>query len=265
MTIGSVSSNFYVILDGVCEVHIKSVVMTEKGIKVGMKKLKELQAGAHLGELALLEDVLKPRSATIICKENCHFATLEWNGFKNLLGGAEHRKITAQTDFLGSTAVFKGTSNHGLKAWVYLFESKEIYPKNFVLYNEGDDPEYIYIVKSGQVLCKMSFPIKRKTSESEEAVMDGNNSLYVVERPSLSKPNDMFLLGPGEMFGEEECFAEYQRTRKTYSKRDAYKAGKKWHSQLEGKFSELSSKRVTSMTVFSVNAEIWKMSKKVQN
>ena len=46
-------------------------------------EVKLLTAGDSFGELALLEN--KPRAATVICKENCHFATIEKQYFDQIL------------------------------------------------------------------------------------------------------------------------------------------------------------------------------------
>lgn len=46
-------------------------------------EIKILEKGTSFGELALLEN--KPRAATVACKENCHFATLERQYFDQIL------------------------------------------------------------------------------------------------------------------------------------------------------------------------------------
>jgi CRP-like cAMP-binding protein len=48
-----------------------------------MKEVKELSDGEAFGELALLNK--KPRAATILCKEDCHFAVLDKKHFKMIL------------------------------------------------------------------------------------------------------------------------------------------------------------------------------------
>lgn len=46
-------------------------------------ELKVLDSGNSFGQLALLEK--KPRAATIICKEDCHFAVVEKEYFDEVL------------------------------------------------------------------------------------------------------------------------------------------------------------------------------------
>lgn len=48
-----------------------------------IKKIKTIGQGGSFGELALMEN--KPRAATILCEENCHFAILEKEFFNGIL------------------------------------------------------------------------------------------------------------------------------------------------------------------------------------
>ncbi len=49
-----------------------------------LNEVAEKLTGDSFGELALIED--KPRTATIICKEECHFAILDRVNYKEILG-----------------------------------------------------------------------------------------------------------------------------------------------------------------------------------
>ncbi len=50
-----------------------------------LKEVKVLRAGESFGELALLRGKNTPRAATIICKEQTHFAYLEREDFLLIL------------------------------------------------------------------------------------------------------------------------------------------------------------------------------------
>lgn len=54
---------------------------TENELEI--KKIKTIGQGGSFGELALMEN--KPRAATIICEEDCHFAVLEKEFFNGIL------------------------------------------------------------------------------------------------------------------------------------------------------------------------------------
>jgi len=69
----------------------------EKGIEVELNRVKILTQGMSFGELALLDN--KPRSATIICEEDCHFAVLEKKAFLEILSNF-YGKILDFSDFV---------------------------------------------------------------------------------------------------------------------------------------------------------------------
>ena len=50
-----------------------------------MQKIGTLKAGQAFGELALLKDI--PRTASIFWLEECHFAILDKEDYKEILGG----------------------------------------------------------------------------------------------------------------------------------------------------------------------------------
>ena len=106
-TLGSYGTTFYIILKGSVSVIKKEVykfgdpqspsAKMNKGKSFRRKKtmaeeedheiveveVKVLEKGQSFGELALLEN--KPRQATLVCKENSHFATLEKQFFDQIL------------------------------------------------------------------------------------------------------------------------------------------------------------------------------------
>lgn len=87
--IGSVGTTFYIILKGSVGIWVNIPKQIEEESKKEPKTLlvltevKILNSGASFGELALLDK--KPRAATIICKENCHFGVLDKNAFERIL------------------------------------------------------------------------------------------------------------------------------------------------------------------------------------
>ena len=77
---GSIGNEFYIILRGSIGVYVTT--FTNFGQE--LKEVAVLQQGASFGELALLYDT--PRTATIICKEDCDFALLKRDDFHDIIG-----------------------------------------------------------------------------------------------------------------------------------------------------------------------------------
>jgi len=267
--IGSIGSTFYIILSGWVEVCIKVASVSDVGIQIGLKKVQELRNGSSFGELALLEDTLKPRAATIICKCDCHFATLDWKAYRKLFGADQRKKIEGAINFLTNVPIFKGISRHILKTWAYLFQKKTIYKRNQTIYNEDDDPEKIYLIRSGQVVCKKTLFISRPIEEKEDAIMGEKNQFYLIEKPPLSKLVDILILGTGEFFGEEESFASYRKnrtTQKRFNFNELIKFEPKQNEDSEERQKKLetfSLKRSMTIVVSSQTAEIWEAPRKV--
>ena len=84
MTQGAVSSNFYLIEDGVCEVSI-SVLDKKSGTQV-QKLLSTMERGEHFGEMALLPGTPKPRTATVKAVTAVRCLGLDRDTFQCVLG-----------------------------------------------------------------------------------------------------------------------------------------------------------------------------------
>ena len=145
---GSIGTNFYIIIQGSVSIHIKSSGKDEHGDDiVRLQKVGEFHTGSSFGELAIMEDVLKPRSATVICMTNCHFALLERKKYKKILGDAQNRIYKSHIKFLSEMSIFKGFTYHNLKSWVYLFEEKMVHAWRHVVYKEGQDSDQVYLIR----------------------------------------------------------------------------------------------------------------------
>lgn len=108
---------------------------------------KEIKAGDHFGDLGIIRD--KPRSATIICKEDCSFGTLAVEDFKSIFAVVERRKFDKKLEFFKDYFI-KRANEGDLVKFVYAFEKRKLV-RNEILYHEGDKVNEVYLMKKGEV------------------------------------------------------------------------------------------------------------------
>ena len=147
-------------------------------------EVDELTVGASLGELSLLEKALKPRAATIFCKEDCHFAVLDKQQYQEILGEAEKHRLEKHMEFLGSTPLFQSWPSHSLKPLVYLFKQQK-YTHGSIIYNEGEQSTNIFLLREGEV--KLTKKIVIKPRKQEEIILDDNCKVCSIEHQPLCK------------------------------------------------------------------------------
>lgn len=179
-------TTFYIILKGRVGVIIKLPKPGKNELEP--TEVSQLNTGASFGELSLMDAQLKPRAATIMCKEDCHFAVLDKAPYQSILGMAAKKKLNSQIDFLHQLTVFKEWSRHSLRPIIYLFHH-EHYKKGQVLYKEGDASNDIYLIRSGEVKFTKCIVIKPK--DAEEIVLDQKSEICTFEKHSMHKIIDV--------------------------------------------------------------------------
>lgn len=108
---------------------------------------REIKAGDHFGDLGIIRD--KPRSATIICKENCSFGILKSEEFKSIFAVVERKKFDEKIDFFKKHLIRKSNENDLVK-FSYAFEKRKS-TRNEILYKEGDIVKEVFFIKKGEV------------------------------------------------------------------------------------------------------------------
>lgn len=86
-SLGDIGTTFYVILKGSASVQVRIPTSDGSGAFT-LREVKILKTGDAFGELALLGN--KPRAATILCKEDSHFAVLDKQYYKEILSTSSH-------------------------------------------------------------------------------------------------------------------------------------------------------------------------------
>lgn len=118
-----------------------------------------LKEGYCFGELGLLRG--KPRSATVVCKEDCHFAVMMAEDYKNIVAVIERKKMYNKFEFFKSFLV-KGIAYDNLAKLAYSFEKKK-YSRNEYIFKEGEPGNEVFLIKNGeiQVLLTLKFSFSK--------------------------------------------------------------------------------------------------------
>lgn len=106
-----------------------------------------LKEGQTFGELGILTGKL--RSATVICKEDCHLAYLGENDYKTIVSVIERKKIYDKFEFFKSFLI-KDASNEIIRKLSYSFE-KIKYKRMEYVFKEGEESKSVFLLKKGEI------------------------------------------------------------------------------------------------------------------
>lgn len=126
----------------------------------------ELKQGQMFGEVGL--SMKKARSATVICKEDCEFAVLNFQDFKKILQNVEKKTIQSRVEFF-KERMFKGIPVDVIIRLSFLFKKKSYFQGNEV-FSEGDMANEMFLIKKGEV--QIYKKIKEKNEVREESIQD---------------------------------------------------------------------------------------------
>jgi len=111
-----------------------------------------LKEGYCFGELGLLRG--KTRSATVVCKEDCHFAVMMAEDYKTIVAVIERKKMYNKFEFFKNFLV-KGIAYDNLAKLAYSFEKKK-FGRNEYVFKEGDPGNEVFLIKKGDVQVKIN-------------------------------------------------------------------------------------------------------------
>ena len=225
----------------------------------------EIGQGDSFGEIALVDSVLRPRAVTVVTREDCHFLVLERPVYKQILGDHQKEMQDETIDFLMQNPLFSIWSPYALRSWISLFKRKEVFKRNAFVYKEGDKADDVYLVRSGQVICTKVLTIHERNKDNESLVLDEENNVVAVARESTIKSAEIMVVTPGQLFGEEESYANYRAELDFKKPKEEVKKKKKRiiENFIIKKTHEVPV-RETSMVVGSATAEIWIVPGKVR-
>jgi len=121
----------------------------EKKMKEDLIEVKELKSGESFGELALISNKL--RSFSILCKEDCHFAYLEKDGFETVLKELAEKRLLEGLLVLRQFRIFANMRQTNLLSFLYGFQNKKL-KKGQSIYRENENADAIFLIKEGEFL-----------------------------------------------------------------------------------------------------------------
>lgn len=178
---GDIGDKFFIILAGKVEV---SILLNDQRRFVAVATLED---GQSFGELALLNEI--PRNATITCITDCHMAVLSKSDYLRILGNVHAKKISLFVDFLKEMPLFRLWSKRNVENLYHFFKIMT-FNRNNSVFVTGQDPTYVYIVKSGE------FEI---------------NKLVKIPEKKIKFYSKIAILGKGEIFGDDEVIENKPR------------------------------------------------------
>lgn len=222
---GDSGKKFYLILSGSVSVLVpksKNKLLLDKNLnkfkvnvdKTNIKKLKNsmteeeqlleafpnmqliniLKQGKLFGEISL--SLKEPRTATVVCREECAFGTLKEHTYERILKNNYEMELR----FLKNSSIFQGFSQQNL-AILKEYIQEVSYSKDAVIYRQNEESNRIFIIKEGEVELAKIY--------KEEEVKKSVETMKI--KHSKKQKFSIGKLGAGETFGEEEIFLEKPR------------------------------------------------------
>lgn len=130
----------------------------------------------------------------------------------------ETQKILSQIEFLSSLKIFQHLSHSSMKK-LFFHLTMQIFKRNSFVFKEYEKAEDFFIIKSGsfkilkQVLIKTpKFEENPNFSEFlDETTFNVIDKLKIKTANSFKKNFEICILGPGEIFGENDLVEEKVR------------------------------------------------------
>lgn len=95
------------------------------------KKVATIPTGGSFGERALIKN--EDRAATVVCSEDCSFATLSRIDYNWIIGAAKRRELKMMVEMLRQFRIFESLRNSSLEKIQYLLK-KITYRRGHMLY-----------------------------------------------------------------------------------------------------------------------------------
>ncbi|CDW72769.1 UNKNOWN [Stylonychia lemnae] len=228
-------------------------------------EIVKLQSGKSFGEIALIKN--KPRAATIKCNTDCHLAVMSKSDYQKVLQRIEQKSLNKIVDFLHQIPFLHSWTRTSLSKLQYSFEQR-IYKRNQTIYKEGEESNYVYLVKSGEfeVSKRIQFEEKKKLNTKdylgvkEEEKDDPKKVISYVKVNQDSLDMEDFLAQTSKEKKKKQKGSIYiEDNSKLQNPQISYKLAIVGCGQLLGEEDVLSNNRryTTNVTCSSIQGEIF--------
>ena len=151
---------------------------------------KVLGTGESFGERALAGTA---QPVWVRTRTETHFATISSTQYRRVVSSVFEEHYQLLSILLQSLPTLKDMSKPLLEKICHGFK-KRMYMKREVVYAEGDEPKHVHLVAKGEVRVSTSIVLEKKGPG--------------LSTRALRETVQLAALGPGELFGEEELFAQ---------------------------------------------------------
>ncbi|KAL4474134.1 hypothetical protein ABPG72_002859 [Tetrahymena utriculariae] len=177
------------------------------------KLVKVLESGDSFGELSLIYN--RPRLATIRTLEKSHLAVLKKKEFRTILREKEEVQLVKEMKYFSTLPFFEG-QNFNLVRDIYLNTFKLKCINKEIIFNEGDESDSVFIIKSGEFVLFKQFCHEESDQHklNKDIIQPEMNLYYRNANKQDKKFKKMILtaLGQNELFGEENLLMSENRT-----------------------------------------------------
>jgi len=226
---GDLGSKFYIILEGSCSVLVPG---QEEGQDT-MHEIGVCNKGDCFGELALLKK--QPRTATVQCRSDCHFAVLSKPDFDRIMGKVKEMLLNRKVDFLLSVSLFGNWTKGSMLRASYYFHERS-YRRKQVVFSIGEESSEFFFVKEGEFQLFQSMEVSSEAKRSKGLPL-----------------KEVAIIGSKQIFGQEDVLENQKRTYTcvcesttgevlAVSKEDFFKRVN--NEELQGKLRELHAQKL---------------------
>ncbi|CAD8097805.1 unnamed protein product [Paramecium sonneborni] len=150
----------------------------------------------YFGEIAIEQRI--PRTASVVTKSECIFATLSYDSYQRVLGQYQEKILEEKLLFIKSTPPFKNWSQSGQLILLHSCQEISFEAGSFV-YKRGQKGDTVYLIKEGEILIE-------KWDKQQSVTQEGD--IYLKKNIIV-----IGLYSTGQIFGDYEVYQTNMKCR----------------------------------------------------